>query len=231
MNCIRTGFDDYDAIFGGLEAGRLTMIAGRPAMGKSTLAMNIVHNVCMEEGNSVIVFTPKKEGYLYCKRLIELNPRDKISKWSLEVDDTKELTVEYMNKRLSMMDQVSLVVIDYLQLIGGDNRENILHDLKALSEKYAIPFLILSNISRSCENREDHRPRLSDLVERIDAEIFDDIIMLYRADYYRNVDVQNDQEAELIVVKHPQIEGIPQTITLSYNSYAGGFTNCTHIQK
>ena len=53
MNCIRTGFDDYDAIFGGLEAGRLTMIAGRPAMGKSSLAMNIVHNVCMEEGNSV----------------------------------------------------------------------------------------------------------------------------------------------------------------------------------
>lgn len=196
-------------------------------------------NVTSSDGRSetahgifnIIVFTPKKEGYLYCKRLIELNPRDKISKWSLEVDDTKELTVEYMNKRLSMMDQVSLVVIDYLQLIGGDNRENILHDLKALSEKYAIPFLILSNISRSCENREDHRPRLSDLVERIDAEIFDDIIMLYRADYYRNVDVQDDQEAELIVVKHPQIEGIPQTITLSYNSYAGGFTNCTHIQK
>ena len=122
-------------------------------------------------------------------------------------------------------------MIDYLQLIGGDKRENILHDLKALSEKYAIPFLILSNISRACENREDHRPRLSDLIERTDAEIFDDIIMLYRADYYRNVDVQDDQEAELIVVKHPHIEDIPKTITLSYNSYAGGFTNCTHTRK
>ena len=239
MNCIKTGFDEYDATFGGLEAGQLIVIAGRPAMGKSTLAMNIVHNVCVDKANSVLVITPKKEGYYYCKRLIELNPRDKISKWKLEVDDTKEVTVEYIDKRIAAMNQVSLVVIDYLQLMVGGKKSNgkrwaqdkcILYGLKALSKKYEPPMLVLSNLSRSCEDREDHCPRLTDLGEETE-KIFDEIILLYRADYYRRVDVQDDQEAEVIVVRHPCMEDIPKTIKLTYNCYAGGFTNRIHTRK
>lgn len=90
--------------------------------------------------------------------------------------------------------------------------------------------LVLSNLSRSCEDREDHRPRLTDLGEETE-KIFDEIILLYRADYYRRVDVQDDQEAEVIVVRHPCMEDIPKTIKLTYNCYAGGFTNRIHTRK
>ena len=238
MNSVKTGFDDYDEIFGELSGGQLIVIGGRPAMGKSTFAMNIVHNVCMDKSKSVLVFSLEKEGYHYINRLISLNPRDKVSEWKLDIDDTSGITVEYIDNKISSMKHISMVVIDYLQLVSVSEAEadlsysgeviHILRDLKMLAEKYGMPVIVLSQLSRDCEKRDDHRPVISDISRSKKAkEIPDIIIMLYRDGYYRRVDVQDDQTAEIIIVKHPSVEELPRTIEMTYNAVAGGFSNRT----
>ena len=234
MNSVKTGFDDYDEIFGELSGGQLIVIGGRPAMGKSTFAMNMVHNVCMDKSKSVLVFSLKTEGYHYVKRLIELNPRDKVSEWELEVDDTSGVTFEYIDNRIASMRHISLVVVDYLKLIeenDGEQRSTIVNKLsylKRIAEKYEIPVIVSSQLSRACENRKDHRPVVSDLSQsKKVSEIADIIILLYRSDYYRRVDIQDDQKAEVIIVKHPLVKELPKTIEMTYNAVAGGFSNRT----
>ena len=161
-----------------------------------------------------------------------------MSEWKLDIDDTSGITVEYIDNKISSMKHISMVVIDYLQLVSVSEAEadisysgeviHILRDLKMLAEKYGMPVIVLSQLSRDCEKRDDHRPVISDISRSKKAkEIPDIIIMLYRDGYYRRVDVQDDQTAEIIIVKHPSVEKLPRTIEMTYNAVAGGFSNRT----
>ena len=136
---------------------------------------------------------------------------DILSKTDLYLDDTPGITIPEMKSRLRRLHNLDLVVIDYLQLMSGsgarkgDSRQQEISDisrsLKALARELNVPVIALSQLSRACESRTDHRPMLSDLRESGSIEQDADVVMfIYRDDYY-NKDSENKGIAEIIIAK------------------------------
>ena len=136
---------------------------------------------------------------------------DILSKTDLYLDDTPGITIPEMKSRLRRLHNLDLVVIDYLQLMSGsgarkgDSRQQEISDisrsLKALARELNVPVIALSQLSRACESRTDHRPMLSDLRESGAIEQDADIVMfLYRDEYY-NKDSPSKGITEVIIAK------------------------------
>ena len=137
-----------------------------------------------------------------------------LSRLDIRIDDNPLLTVADMNAKCRRIDNLGLVVIDYLQLMtsaggkerSGDIRQQIVSDisraLKIMAKELQVPVLCLSKLSRANEKREDKRPMLSDLRESGAIEQDADIVMfLYRDDYYKE-DSEKRNIAECIVAKN-----------------------------
>ena len=132
----------------------------------------------------------------------------------LIIDDTPGISISELRSKCRKMKLeygLSIVIIDYLQLMSGsrkggnDNRQQEISDisrsLKALARELHAPVIALSQLSRACETRTDHRPMLSDLRESGAIEQDADVVMfLYRDDYY-NKDTEHPNEAEVIIAK------------------------------
>ena len=272
---VLTGFHDLDDLIGGLQGGQIIVIAGRPAMGKTTMAMNIINNVCLESKQSVYVLSLEMSSEQFVKRLIGLSGEgdnnqiqngnideaawDKIIKSSkiiaesgLILDDmVGNETFEYFCdtlRRLRRENNVSLAVVEYIQLMSCGQKTNTRNDevtyimtgLKELAQELQIPIIVLSQVKKACEYREDHRPMLSDLRESVfRSNIPDIVIFLYRDEYYSNdpyhpIDYEKyaecryntdmKKDAEVIIAKHPTVT-VPVTIHLSYDPIDGGFKN------
>lgn len=231
-----TGFEYLDKRTGGLHGGELILIAGRPGMGKSSLAMNIAEHLAINEGKTVAVFNlemPKEQivrRILCSQALVESNKMlrgdfsgedwqrigrilDKIYAAPLYIDDSASVTVSEIRakcRRLKQTKGLSLIVIDYLQLMqsGGkvESRQQevaeISRSLKILAKELDVPVIALSQLSRAVEARKDRRPMLSDIRESGSIEQDCDIVMfLYRDDYY-NEDSEEKNIAECIIAKH-----------------------------
>ena len=231
---LSTGFRDLDKKLTGLHPANLVIIAARPAMGKSALALNIATNVAME-GNPVAVFTLEMSREEVASRMLCATARIDSMKvrtgqigdnaWPrltdaagrlydapVFVDDSPMVTVTDIRakcRRLKRKHGLSLVVVDYLQLMQGSNRENrqqeiaeISRNLKNLARELEVPVMALSQLNRNLESREDKRPRLGDLRESGSLEQDADIVMfIYRDEYYNE---QTDKRgiAEVVVAKH-----------------------------
>ena len=162
-----------------------------------------------------------------------------LSEAGIYIDDTPGISIMEIRtkcRKLKLEKNIGLVVIDYLQLIVGSNRRSggsreqeiseISRSLKILAKELNVPVIALSQLSRAVEQREDHRPMLSDLRESGAIEQDADIVMfLYRDDYYNKESPEKDI-AEVIIAK--QRAGSTGTVKLYW---MGNYTKFVNIEK
>jgi replicative DNA helicase len=239
---VLTGFYSLDKILGGLRPGGLVIVAARPSMGKSALALNIaqkastLYNVPAavfslemskeEIGNRMLSTQSLVNSKALMTGELQSDDWDKIARAlpslyaaPVFIDDRSGTSVmEMMAKcrQLKLENRLGLVIIDYLQLMGGTGQSRaesrqqeiseISRSLKIMAKELAVPIIALSQLSRACEMRADKKPLLSDLrdsgaIEQ-DADV---VIFLFREKYYDTERVQMETEdAEIIIAKNRQ---------------------------
>ena len=237
---LSTGFSAVDGKINGLNKSDLLLLAARPGMGKTSMALNVALNAAKESGQTVAVFSLEmsrdqlvtrllaSEGLIENTRLISGDLRESdwvkiaegassLSRLDIRIDDNPLLTVADMNAKCRRIDNLGLVVIDYLQLMTGNqdtkgNREQevafISRTLKAIAKELNVPMIALSQLSRATEMRGgSKRPQLSDLRESGAIEQDADIVaFIHRPEYYGINQDENGMPtagmAEIILAKH-----------------------------
>jgi replicative DNA helicase len=231
---LATGYVDLDRQLSGLRPANLVVIAARPGMGKSSLALGIAINAALSD-EPVAIFSLEMSKEELVQRILssvakvdskklqtgqlgDLWPRvvdaaGKMYRAPIYIDDSPVVTVTDIRakcRRLKRKHGLSLIVVDYLQLMQGTARENrqqeiseITRNLKNLARELDVPIIAASQLNRSLETREDKRPRLSDLRESGAIEQDADIVMfIYRHEYYHPEDSEKRGIAEVNVAKH-----------------------------
>ncbi len=236
---IATGYYELDDLTCGLQNGEMVIVAGRPSMGKTSLALNIAEHIGLVEKIPVAVFSLEmgrqqlaerflcsvgevdsqkvRRGLLgeeHYSRLVEACGL--LSEAPIYVDDTSTLTpleLRAKSRRLKSLYGIRCVIVDYLQLmhLGSGRVESrqqeittISRYLKALARELSVPVMVLSQLNRSPEGREGHKPRMSDLRESGSIEQDADVVMLlHREDYYHRGDkeYEPDNTADIIIAK------------------------------
>ena len=265
---LSTGWYDFDRLTTGLHPNEFIIIAARPAMGKTAFALNLATHAAMTQDKSVALFNLEMSAEQLAMRILSslgqlegfklrtgnlLNQDWKrineavsqLSNTNLVIDDTPGITIGEIRakcRRLASSEKgLSLVVIDYLQLISGgrnygSNRQQEVSDisrsLKTLAMELEVPVIALSQLSRGVEAREDKRPLMSDLRESGSIEQDADIVMfLYRDDYYNKEARTEDNTSisELIIGKHRN--GPTATIELLFKKNTSTFLNLRKDRK
>jgi replicative DNA helicase len=236
MYGVPTGFIDLDRLLGGLQPSDLLIIAGRPGQGKTSFMMSAAKNAAQTYKKHVAIFSMEMSNEQLVQRLISQetgidSQRLRLAKledheWQLlaqaiEVlgdtriflDDTPAITPTQMRakcRRLHLEHRLDLIVVDYLQLMGGDRRNDnrvqevssISRNLKVLARELNVPVLAAAQLSRAVEQRADKRPVLSDLRESGSLEQDADIVMfIYRPDQYEDESLRKNV-TEIMVAKH-----------------------------
>jgi replicative DNA helicase len=221
---LSTGLSDLDRRLGGLRRGHLIIIGGRPSMGKTALAANILEaqagpalfysmemtsiEVALRQlaGESGLASDRLTRGDLdqeAWRRLVAA--RTKLRQRPLTVDQTGGLTIAQLSARARRMKRqrgIEIIVVDYLQLMQGSKRGNRVEDvteittgLKALAKELNIPVVALSQLSRKVEERPDKRPQLADLRESGSIEQDADVVLfVFRQEYYVERDRPTDEK-------------------------------------
>ncbi len=235
---LSTGYEDLDNLTSGFQNSELLILAARPSMGKTAFALNIAENVAVRANKNVAIFSLEMSKESLLLRLLSadaridshkfrtghLNPEDKrkippslsrLSAAPLWIDDAGSATVVEMGAKLRRLKRdkgLSLVIVDYLQLIsargrfGNRNEEvsSITRGLKGLAKELKVPVLVLSQLTRAPE-REDREPRLADLRESGAIEQDADVVMfIHRPNFYKRSDevsAEERGEADLIIAK------------------------------
>jgi replicative DNA helicase len=234
---VPTGFVDLDEMTRGLQGGDLVIIAARPSMGKTSLVLNIAQYVATQPEHAVGFFSLEMSKESLFLRLLTAEAQvdghrllsgaiggkdygrishalETLSAMKLFIDDSANIGVLEMrakSRRLQAEHGLSLLVVDYIQLMSGRGRfENrtlelasISRSLKGLAKELNVPIVVLSQLSRAPEARSDHRPQLSDLREsgalEQDADV---VVLIYRDDVYNKDPNSPDAgTAELILAK------------------------------
>jgi len=234
---LSTGLPDLDKALTGLNPAELILLAARPGMGKTSFALNVLLHAGKHAKKTVVFFSLEmsreqlasrliaSEAFVDGKRLttgkLTDNDWDKVSmaaaslnQTNILIDDNPSLSVAEMNAKCRRVDNLGLVIIDYLQLMqsaggrstGNENRQQVVSDMsramKIMSKELNVPVLCLSQLSRANEARADKRPMLSDLRDSGAIEQDADVVMfLYREDYY-NRDSDQHNLAECIIAKN-----------------------------
>ncbi|MFT5872609.1 MAG: replicative DNA helicase [Clostridium sp.] len=259
---IPSGFPELDDKTAGFQKGDMILIAARPSMGKTTFALNLAEYAALREGKNVAVFSLEmsKEQLSYKLLCSEANvDMSKLRHGNLEdkdweniakasgplaaskifIDDTAGTSIMDMRskcRKLKMEHGIDMIVIDYLQLMSGNNPENrqqevseISRSIKALAKEMQCPVIALSQLSRAPEQRADHRPMLSDLRESGSIEQDADIVMfLYRDEYY-DTETEDKNIAELIIAK--QRNGPIGTVKLAWIGQFSKFARLDVIHR
>ena len=256
-----SGFADLDRLTNGFQSSDLVIVAGRPSMGKTALALSMARHVGIDCGKRVAVFSLEMSKEQIVLRLLcseakvsnskvrsgHLGESDfpklvdaasKIAQAEIFIDDTPAISVLEMRakaRRLHKEGPLSLVVVDYLQLMRGSERSSerreqeiseISASLKALAKELRIPVIALSQLNRAVESRQDKRPIMADLRESGAIEQDADIIgFVYRDEVY-NPDSQDKGVAEFIISKHRN--GAIGTVRLGFQ---GEFTLFVNLEE
>lgn len=255
---ITSGFRDLDALTGGWQKTELTIIAARPGMGKTAFVVSAMRNAAVDNDKPVAIFSLEMSATQLMLRMISAEAEidseilrkgklqdgdwanmhqrvEKLSKSKIFIDDTPALSILELRakcRRLKAQHGIEMVIIDYLQLMTGDDgsgvsnsREQeiaaISRSLKNLAKELQIPVIALSQLSRAVEQRggDDKRPQLSDLRESGSIEQDADMVMfLYRPEYYKIMEdsdgVSTEGIGELIIAKNRA--GVTSTIKLQF---------------
>ena len=258
---VPTGFAELDYKTAGLHGSELILVAARPAMGKTAFALNIATNAALRGKTPVAIFSLEMSKDQLVNRILcseamvdsnkvrtgKVGEDDwvklagaigPLSESEIYIDDTPGISVMEIRtkcRKLKMEKNIGLVVIDYLQLVQGNNKRagsreqeisEISRSLKILAKEINVPVIALSQLSRAVEQRPDHRPMLSDLRESGAIEQDADIVMfLYRDDYY-NKESEKKDIAEVIIAK--QRGGSTGTTELLW---MGNYTKFVNLEK
>lgn len=252
-----TGLRDLDRAISGLNKSDLILLAARPGMGKTSMALNILLDAGKKSGKTVAFFSLEMSREQLALRLISGEcfvdnkklvtgklseddwekvavAADSLTRSKILIDDDSTVSVADINAKCRRVDDLGLVVIDYLQLMqsaggktrSGDNRQQIVSDisrsLKIMAKELNVPVLCLSQLSRANESRTDKRPMLSDLRESGAIEQDADIVLFLYRDGYYNKDSENPNLAECIIAKNRhgetgtvELQWLPEFTTFS----------------
>jgi replicative DNA helicase len=260
---VPTGFRDLDRITAGFQPSNLVILAARPGMGKTSLALNVASHLGVTEETPVAIFSIEMSREEVTQRLMCAEGKvdssrlrtgrlatedwtrltsacDRLSRAPIYIDDTAGISpieIKAKTRRLKSRHQdLGLVIVDYLQLIGGagrfDNRvqeiSHISRALKLIGRDLNVPVLACSQLSRAVEQRGqgDKRPQLSDLRESGSIEQDADLVMFVYRDEYYHPDSEDKGTAEVIVAKHRN--GPLDTVKLAYQ---GRYTRFANLAK
>jgi replicative DNA helicase len=232
---VSTGFKNLDGVLAGLQPSDLVIVAARPSMGKTAFALNIAHNVAVKDQVPVAIFSLEMSKEQLVDRLLaseasidswklrtgNLDDNDflkinhaygALSEAPLFIDDSAIINVLEMRtkaRRLQAEHGLGLIIVDYLQLMSGNNPENrvqevsvISRSLKALARELNVPVMALSQLSRAVEQRPSKIPQLSDLRESGSIEQDADVVMfVYREEAYDD-DTERKNIMDILIRKH-----------------------------
>ncbi len=229
-----TGFSGLDRVLAGMSKSDLVLVGARPGMGKTSFCLNIAANVASQTGSTVCIFSLEMSAEQLVNRMIsseamvvsyklrtgELTPEDwenvaraaaKLAKCDILIDDTAGITVTGMKAKLRRVQNLGLVVIDYLQLMQGDKHTDnrvsevgeISRGMKLMAKELMVPVICCSQLNRGVEGRSEKRPMMSDLRESGSIEQDADVIMLlFRDEYYKiNESATPNADAESNIVE------------------------------
>jgi replicative DNA helicase len=265
---VLSGFTGLDEFLGGFQRSDLIIIAGRPSMGKTSLALSLARNATVEQGACVALFSLEMAREPLVLRFLaseaEVDSRrvrlglhteeqekrimdaiGRLSEAAIYIDDTPQLRVAEMRskaRRLHFERGIDLIIVDYLQLIYGEGRDevekisNISRSLKALARELNVPLIAVSQMSRAAEWRASHKPQLSDLrgsgsIEQ-DADV---VVFIYRDEYYYPTREEWEREhpgesypppADIIIAKHRN--GPTGEVKLLFKPKMAKFDNITN---
>ncbi|KAG0506280.1 MAG: Replicative DNA helicase [Candidatus Udaeobacter sp.] len=270
---ISTGFVEFDRMTSGLHPSEMVVIAARPSMGKTALAMNIAEYVAINEKLAVGVFSLEMSSQQLVQRLLcsrarvnlqrvrdgFLGERDfpsltaaasKLAEAKMFIDDSASLSILELRakaRRLKAQHDVSLIIVDYLQLLRSttrraqDNRQleisEISAGLKALAKDLKIPVIVVAQLNRQPEQRTGGKPRLSDLRESGSIEQDADLVgLLVRPELYEEDEearVEKAGEAELIIAKQRNgpVGEIPLTFLKEYTRFETRARNVSESEE
>jgi replicative DNA helicase len=258
---LETGFDDFDQMTGGLQNSELVILAARPSMGKTALAMNMAEHIAcrsrspvlfvslemsaLELGDRLLCSVAEVNGHRLRNGTITTDERRKlvqtaaeISQSPLYIDDSPSRTMTEISanaRRLKRRENLSLIVIDYLQLIDPDNARDprqeqvakIARRLKGLARELEVPVLCLAQLNRQVEAGSDKKPQLSHLRESGAIEQDADVVMfVHRDEYYQTNEEDREAvrgEADLLIRK--QRNGPTGDIRLTWSHEFTRFRN------
>ncbi|HSH86873.1 MAG TPA: replicative DNA helicase [Methylophilus sp.] len=264
---LETSLRDLDELTTGLQGGDLIIIAGRPSMGKTALAINIAEHAAVNLSKAVHIFTFEMSSKQLTNRMLAslsgINSQrqwtgrlydgewdglttgiGKLNEAPIYMDEDSTLTVNDIKARARRLHReiggLSLIVVDYLQLIatrGSGNRaedlSEISRELKRLAKELDVPVIAISQLSRSVESRPNKRPIMSDIRESGAIEQDADLIMFVYRDEYYNKDSAEKGMAEIIVAK--QRNGPVRTVRATFDAnltkfkdYEGGYQGDDH---
>ncbi len=256
---VSSGFGDLDELTSGFQKGELIVIGGRPSMGKTAFTLNIAQHVGIELKEPVAIFSLEmakeqlafrllcaeamvnssgiRKGFIKQEDWHRLtSAASRLTDAPIFIDDSSSISVLELRakaRRLKMEHGLSLVIVDYLQLMRGrgsfERREQeiseISRSLKALAKELNLPVIAVSQLNRSVEQRRPPKPILADLRESGAIEQDADVILfLYRAEIYEKDNPANRGEAEVDIAK--QRNGpAGETIKLTFVSKCTRFLN------
>lgn len=262
---VPTGFTDLDRLTAGWQPSDLVIIAARPGMGKTSLLLAMALNAAKDFGKPVVLFSLEMASTQLVQRLVSMEAEiesskmrngrleayeweqlkatvERLSNVPIYIDDTPGINIFELRakcRRLKQQHNISLVIIDYLQLMSGPgdnkngNREQeiagISRALKSLAKELNVPVIALSQLSRAVEVRGgSKRPQLSDLRESGSIEQDADIVgFIYRPEYYQILEDENGQSlkgiAEIIIAKHRH--GALETVKVKFMDKFAKFGN------
>ncbi|MDD5326616.1 MAG: replicative DNA helicase [Phycisphaerae bacterium] len=259
-----TGYFELDQCTCGLQDGEMIIIAGRPSMGKTSLALNIAEHIGVVEKAPIAIFSLETSRQQMAERFLcssSETDAQRVRKGMLDtehyealvkacgelsespifIDDTASVTpleLRAKARRLKSRHNIRCIMVDYLQLmhVGTGRIESrqqeittISRYLKAIARELNIPVVVLSQLNRSPEGREGHKPRMSDLRESGSIEQDADVVMLlHREDYYHRGEEGYEQtnKAEVIIAK--QRNGPTGTIELVFREKFTRFENTSY---
>ena len=260
---LKTGFVALDKKLGGLQKSDLIILAARPGIGKTSLAMNFATNAAIENKAKVAIFNLEMDKEQLAQRMLcsvagvdmtkaragELTEQDWLKLWNAHTklvdtqiycdDNTLNKPSQILQKCRKLKREkggLDLVIVDYLQLMTGeeksDNRQTEVSDLsrrmKTLAKELKVPVIVLSQLSRAVEKREDKRPILADLREsgaiEQDADI---VIFIDRKDPSAEITDPNQSfVAELIIAKFRN--GEPGSVKIGWDGKKVSFVNLAY---
>ena len=256
----RTGFSALDRVLAGMGKSDLVLVGARPGMGKTSFALNVATNVAKQTKKTVCIFSLEMSAEQLVNRVLasealvnsyalrtgELKPEDwehlavaagELAGCDILIDDTSGMTVTAMKAKLRRVQNLGLVVIDYLGLMQGDgHRDNrvqevseISRSLKIMAKELMVPVICCAQLSRGPESRQGNKPMLSDLRDSgaIEQDA-DTVIFLYRSEYYKTDEAANQDTsiAEIIIAKNRH--GSTGTVNMGWN---GQFTKFITIEN
>ena len=222
-----SGFSDIDKVLVGFNPGDLVLVGARPGMGKTAFALNIATAAAKSSGKAVAIFSLEMSCEQLATRIISSEAlidsyslrtgqiddegwkemarvTSELSKCNILIDDTSGITITGMKSKLRRVQNLGMVVVDYLQLMQSDRKidnrvqevSDISRNLKLMAKELGVPVITCAQLSRETEKRNGNKPQLSDLRDSGAIEQDADMVMfIYRPDYYQEKDAGSDSQA------------------------------------